>query len=194
MTNLIERAKNMIITPKTEWEVIKMEDTDASEILKRYIIPLALIPAIASFIGYGLIGYKIPFIGHVASMKTGVLQAVISLITSIGGIYITAIVINALATNYGGTKSMNKALQLVGYSYTAAFVGGIFNILPSLRFIGMLAGFYSLYVLYMGLKPLMKPAEDKVTVYFIISILVLIVAYAVIGGILGAILITSALF
>ncbi|MBN1181282.1 MAG: YIP1 family protein [Bacteroidales bacterium] len=191
MTNLIERAKNMIITPKTEWEKVNTEDTQAGDLFMKYMVPLALIGAVAAFIGYGLVGYRIPFIGRVASMKTGVIRAVISLISSLGGVYVTAIIINALAPSFGGTKNMTKALQLVAYSYTAAFVAAVFNILPSLSVLAMLAGLYSLYVLYLGFAPLMKPAADKVTVYFVISIVVLIVVYAAIGAILGAILLST---
>ena len=191
MTSLIERAKNIIISPKKEWEVIKTEEVDAKEIFLKYVLPLALIPAIANFIGYGLIGKSYIFVGRVASMKAGIIQAIISLVSTLGAVYITALVINALAPGFGGTKNMNKAMQLVAFSYTATFVAGVFYILPALSPIAMLAGLYSLYILYLGLKPLMNPSDDKVTVYFIISILVLIVAYFVIGFILGLILVAS---
>ena len=53
--NLIERVKNMLVTPKTEWNVVAAEIPDTGKILSGYIIPLTLAGAVAAFIGYGLI-------------------------------------------------------------------------------------------------------------------------------------------
>ncbi len=46
--NLVERAKNIIITPKTEWDVIAKEEPNIQQILFGYVLPLALIPTIAA--------------------------------------------------------------------------------------------------------------------------------------------------
>jgi len=66
--NLVDRAKNILITPKTEWEVIKNEQTTTADLFTKYVLILALIPVIATFIGQSLIGislgpfgsYKVP--------------------------------------------------------------------------------------------------------------------------------------
>ena len=70
-------------------------------------------------------------------------------------------------------------------------VAGIFNILPALAVIALLAGLYGLYILYLGIKPMMKAPDDKVTVYFIVSLLILIVTYIVISRILISIFVGS---
>ena len=36
--NLFERAKNIIVTPKTEWEVIKGEQSSASDLFTKYVL------------------------------------------------------------------------------------------------------------------------------------------------------------
>ena len=56
--NLIDRAKNMLTTPKTEWMVVASETPDNSKIVVGYVIPLAIAGAVAAFIGYGLIGFN----------------------------------------------------------------------------------------------------------------------------------------
>ena len=53
--SLIERAKNIITMPKMEWEVVATESPDIGKIATGYVIPLALIAAVASFIVLGLI-------------------------------------------------------------------------------------------------------------------------------------------
>ena len=54
--SLVERAKEIILKPQETWEKIKGEETTIKELYTSYAGILALIPAIASFIGMSLIG------------------------------------------------------------------------------------------------------------------------------------------
>lgn len=184
--NIVERAKGIILKPKEEWEKISQENTPNTTILTTYLIPLALIPAIASLIGYGLIGY-----GPFSSLPFGVKQAVIMLVTLIGGAYLTAFIIDTLAPSFGAEKNYNRAFALVVFAYTPQMVVGIFYILPALGVLALLAGLYGLYVLYLGIKPMMKAPDEKVTVYFIVSLVVVIVVYFVLSAILTSIFVGS---
>ena len=51
--NLIERAKNIIVSPVKEWNVIAAETPDTGKIITGYVVPLAGAAALAAFIGYG---------------------------------------------------------------------------------------------------------------------------------------------
>ena len=187
--NLIERVKKIIIEPKNEWAVIDQEDTQVTELVMSYLLVLALIPAVAAFIGYGLIGVSVPFAGKMVSLSWGIKQAIVIYITFIGASFLSAFIIDSLAPSFGGIKDFRKAMQLVVYSYTPMLVVSIVNILPMLGFVSFLAGIYGLYVLYLGIGPLMKSPQDKITGYFVVSLLVIIVVYFVLAGILGAFLI-----
>ncbi len=181
--NLIERAKNIIMTPKTEWPVIAAEEPNATAILTGYVIPLALIPAVASIIGYGLIGQ-----GFMHSFTWGIALGVTSFVSTVLGVYLTAFVVDFLAPNFGSQKNFGRAMQLVAYAYTPAWVAGVLNIVPVLGVIGSLAGLYGLYLLYLGLPHTMKTPQDKVVVYLVITVVVLLVIYMVIGAILTGIM------
>jgi len=54
--------------------------------------------------------------------------------------------------------------------------------------LAFIAGLYSLYVLYLGFKPMTNVAEEKSMGYFIVSIVVIILVYVVIGIVLVALL------
>jgi Yip1 domain len=181
--NLVERAKNIIISPKTEWEAIANEEPNIQQIIVGYVIPLAVISALASFIGYGLVG--VPFLGAIVSW--GIAQAIIVICTALLSVFIAAFVVDALAPSFGSQKSMGRAVQLIAYSMTPSWIGGIFNIYPPLGILGILFGLYGLYVLFLGFTPLMKTPEDKKVGYIIVSILVLVIVYIVLGIILSAI-------
>lgn len=186
--NLIERAKNILLTPKTEWDVVNNETPDTTKILTTYVIPLVAIGTIAAFIGYGLIG-KSYFGFRFKSTELGIRYAAIALIAGIASTYLMAIVVDALAPTFKSEKNFGRSFQLAAYSYTAGWVGAIFNILPSLAIIGSLIGLYGLYLLYLGLPKLKKTPQDQVTGYFVASLVAMIVASFVIGLILAAILV-----
>jgi hypothetical protein len=181
--NLVDRAKNIILTPKTEWPVIAGEEPNATAILTGYVIPLALIPAVASILGYGLIGS-----GFMHSFTWGISYGVTSFVSTVLGVYLTAFVVDFLAPNFGSQKNFGRAMQLVAYSYTPAWVAGVLNIVPALGIIGALAGLYGLYLMYLGLPHTMKTPQDKVVVYLVVTVIALLVIFMVIGMIIGGIM------
>jgi len=182
--NLVERAKNIILKPKDEWTVIDQETTSVVTLIATYLIPLALIPAIAAFIGYGVFGMS--FFGP--SVSLGIRQAIITFASTIVGVYISAYIIDVLAPNFGSTKDFRKAFQLVLFSYTPVMLAGAFQAIPALGVLGIV-GLYGLYLLYLGIKPMMKTPDDKVTIYFIVSLLVIIAVYFILITILATIFI-----
>ena len=183
---MIERVKNILMSPKTEWPIIEAENKPHQQVCTTYVLMLALIPAVASFIGYGLIGYSVLGV-KIFGISTGIKQSITQYITMVGGVYISAYIIDLLADTFGARKDFNRAFSLVAYAYTPMFVAGIFYILPSLSWLASLAGLYGLYLLYIGLQPMMQAPAEKQTSYFVVSLLVMIVVSIVLGLILGAI-------
>ena len=45
--NIIQRAKEILLSPKQTWPVIEAESTDVSTLYTQYLMILAAIPAIA---------------------------------------------------------------------------------------------------------------------------------------------------
>ncbi len=188
--NLIERAKNILLTPKTEWDVVNNETPDTTKILTSYIIPLVAVGTVAAFIGWGLIG-KSYYGFKIKSTELGIRYALITLIAGIASTFLMAFVVDALAPTFKSEKNFGKSFQLAAYSYTAGWVGGILNIMPSLAIVGSLIGLYGLYLLYLGLPKLKKTPQDQVTSYFVASLVAMIVASFVIALILTSILIPN---
>jgi hypothetical protein len=182
--NLVERAKNIIVTPKTEWDAVAKEEPNIQQILIGYVLPLALIPTIAVIIGWGLIGAF-----GFTSLNYGIAMGLVQFINAFLSVLIAAFVIDALASNFGSQKNMGRAVQLVAYSLTPVWIAGILNILPAIGWLAGLIGLYGLYLMYLGLTPMMKTPEDKKVGYLIVSIIILIVVYFVIAAILTAIFI-----
>jgi Yip1 domain len=181
--NLVERAKNIIVTPKTEWDAVSAEEPNIQQILLGYVLPLALIPTIAVIIGWGMIG-----IFGFRSFTYGIAMGLVQLINAFLSVLVAGFVIDLLAPSFGSQKNMGRAVQLVAYSMTPIWIAGILNILPTIGWLAGLIGLYGLYLMYLGLAPLMKTPEDKKVGYLVVSIIILIVVYFVIAAILSAIL------
>ncbi|MDR1554243.1 MAG: YIP1 family protein [Prevotellaceae bacterium] len=184
---MFEKVKKILVSPKNEWQTIEAENAPHAKVFTTFVVPLALIPAIAAFVGYGLIGYSV-FGVHFSSVSWGLRQAIVQYVTMFGGTYITAFVINALADNFGAKKDFNRAFSLVAYAYTPMFVGGVFYLLPSLSWLALLAGAYGLYLLYIGLQPMMKAPAEKQTSYFVVSLIATVAVAAVLSIVLAAVL------
>ena len=119
--SLIDRVKNIIISPAKEWDVIASENPDTGKIITGYVLPLAAAAAVAAFIGYGLIGVNAGLF-KVAGINWGIYYAINVLVGAILGVFVSAFVIDALAPSFGSEKNMGRSVQLVGYAYTPAWV------------------------------------------------------------------------
>jgi hypothetical protein len=180
-TGLVARVQNILMKPAAEWDVIDGEPATVGGLYTGYACILAAIPAIASVIGSFLLLHY----GALLLLVSLILSYVLSLV----GIFVIALIIDALAPSFGAQKSQIQALKLVVYSYTASWVAGIALIIPVLGGLIALAGWiYTLYILYLGLPKLMKSPADKTVGYFVVSLVVAIVVYALIAVIAGMII------
>ncbi|HSU27977.1 MAG TPA: Yip1 family protein [Chitinophagaceae bacterium] len=180
--NVIDRAKNILITPKDEWPVVDKEKFSTSAILTSYILPMLSIGAIATFIGQGLIGKSLgPYGGNTASVKAGLIGALLFVILTIITVYIVAAAIDALAQSFSSEKNWIKSFQLAAYSLTASYVGAIFLLFPALNIVAILCTVYSIYPLYTGIPNMKKTPVDKTVAYLAVVILITIVAVILVG-------------
>ena len=192
--NLVDRAKNIMFNPKQEWEVIKAESITTQELYTKYAIILAAIPAAAGFIGYSIFGISWGFGTIKLPAGTSITWAIVTYITSLAGVFILSLIVDALATSFGSTKDSVSSTKVVVFAYTPAWVAGIFYIFPTLGFIAALAGIYGLVLMYMGLQRVKNVPQDKMAVYFIVVIIVAIVVYFVMGLIVSSVAFSGYMF
>ncbi|MDA2918074.1 YIP1 family protein [Desulfobacterota bacterium AH_259_B03_O07] len=180
--NLTERAKNIILKPKQEWPAIDGEAIQTSDFYRNYIIPLAAIGPIASFIGTSLVGITLPGMGTFrVPIGSAIVQMIVSFVLALIGVYVLAIIIDLLAPSFGGENSRHQGLKVAAYSSTPGWLGGIFGIIPVLGFVGIIAAIYGLYLLYLGLPILMKSPRQKALGYTVIVVIASIVIFVIIG-------------
>jgi hypothetical protein len=181
--SLIDRAKNILLTPKTEWEVVAAENTPPKQVVTGYVLPLAAIAAIAGFIGAVIIGTQVPLLGTVrASVVGGVITAVLQLVMAVVSVFLMGFIIDALAPTFGGQKSMPQAVKVAAYTYTPVWVLSILAIIPYLGIlIAVAAAVYAIYLLYLGLPRVMRAPQEKAAGYTALVVIVGIVLSIILG-------------
>ena len=183
--SLIERVQSILLRPKQTWPVIAAESADVASIYTGYVAILAAIPAIAGFIGMTLVGVGAFGVSYHMPIVTGILRMVIGYVLSLVMVFVLALIVDALAPTFGGTKNQIQALKLVAYGCTAGFVGGIFSLIPSLSILGLLAALYSIYLFYTGISVLMRCPPEKAAAYTAVVIVCAIVAGIVLGALMS---------
>jgi len=182
MEQMFERVKAILLTPQTEWPVIAREGGDTAGLFTRYVAILALIPALAGFIGSSLIGPS--------PVRSGLLWAIVGYLLTFVVVYVVALIVDALAPTFGAQKNFPNALKLTVYSYTPFWLAGIFMLIPGLTFLTIL-GLYGLYLLWLGLPALMQAPRDKALPYAGAVVLAALIIQIVIGVILAALFFAS---
>jgi hypothetical protein len=167
-----------LLNPKAEWPVIEREPGDTAWLFRNYVAILAAIPPVCTFIGTSLIGVY----GHRIGIFIGLAHALISYVLTFLGVYIAAMVIDLLAQTFGAQRDFANAMRVASYTPTAAWVAGVFHLIPVLGVLAIL-GLYSLYLLHTGIGALMRPPADKALIYTIVTIVCVLVIWMVIGAI-----------
>ena len=185
--SILKRAMNICLTPGTEWDVIEGEQTPTGQLVTGYIIPLAAIGAVTSFIGSTLLGAVLPFVGG-GSIVFGLVGLVLGLVMAAVGVFVISLVVNLFAPTFGGQQDSNQALKVTAYSFTPGWLAGVLNIIPILGgLLSSLIALYGFYLLYLGLPKLMKSPQDKAVVYTLVVAICGIVVSMVLGFIVAAV-------
>ena len=176
--SLMDRVKNICLTPNTEWPVIALEPASAGGLISGYVAPLMGVGVVAGFIGGSIVGRSMLFVGgtYRTPIVTGLGLGIFTFVVGIVGVFILSLIINALAPTFGGQKDSTQALKVAAYAYTPAWVAGVLQILPSLGVLAaLLGGVYGLYLLYLGLPVLMKAPKEKAAGYTVVVVVCAVV-------------------
>src|SRR5678816_1323155 len=132
--NLVDRIKGILVEPRSEWVKIAAEPATAQSLYTGWIMILAAIGPIALLLA-------------LHSIQFAVAQYVLSLINT----FLLALIVDALAPTFGGKKDFISSLKLTAYSYTAAWLAGVFLLLGMLGYLlSFVATIYALPLIHIS--------------------------------------------
>ena len=180
---LIERIKNIVLSPRSEWPIIAPEPTTAAQLYIGYVMPLSALAAVMSFVHMSLIGVSVPFAGAIRMpLETGLVSAVAAFGFGLVGLLLLGLIVNALAPAFSGERDLRQALKVAAYSLTPAWLSAVLALSPVLpTLLQFLAGLYGIYVLYLGLPVVMRSPREKAFGYTAMVVICTILVGIVIG-------------
>lgn len=186
--SLVDRVKNLLLSPKTEWPKIDGEPATVQGLFTGYVMILAAIPAIAMalmlflFVPRGSVAVAGIAVSYGISTTSIIAAALIQYVLSLVSVYVMGLIIDGLAPSFGSTKDPLKAMKVAAYYPTAGWVAGILLLIPGIGALAALVGgIYSLYLLYLGLPLLMRTPQDKQVSYFVVTLIVAIIVLGIIN-------------
>jgi hypothetical protein len=183
---LIDRAKAIVLKPVDEWQKIATETDSQADILRNYVIPLAAIGPVAGLIGSQVFGYGALFVSYRPSIVSSLVTALLSFGLTLVGVFVLAAIADWLAPKFEGQSNKLNAFRLVAYGGTAAWLAGIFSLVPMLAVFGLL-GLYSIYLFYTGVGPMMAVPEAKRIGYTVVTFVAAAVLYWIVALFVGMI-------
>lgn len=190
--SIVDRAKNILLTPKTEWPIIAAEPATVNSLFTGYALILALIPLAATILGgfvfgsaFGLGGMGLSFV---------LVPAIISYILGLFVVWLMGIISAALAPSFDGKKDSVAGTKLIVYASTPVWVLGILGLVPGLNIIAMIVGLgYGIYLIYLGSTSVLGVPEAKaVGLTAVVVIVWILLTWVLTLVIMGAVM--SAMF
>lgn len=174
----VSRAVNLLLSPGRGWDRIAWSPTPVRTLFLRYALPLAAIPPVCGAVGVLAFGFNIANVGVRMSLLGLALAAVVNFASTLLAAWLLALFVDLVAPAFGGVRGREAALNLVIYAATASWLGGLSELYPSLGIpVGILAGLYSLYLLYVGLPKMMGvPEARRLTAYAAVLIALFLLA------------------
>jgi hypothetical protein len=189
---LIQRVINILVKPVDEWKKIQQERWTVQGLFLNYALLLGAIPAVAGFIGYALVGQSVMGFTFRVPFGNAITWMVLQYVFSMGVVFAVAFIMDALAPTFGAKKDLLSSFKVVVFSWTAAWVGGIFSIIPTMAPLSLLAAIYTLVLLYFGMKAIRKVPSDRLIGYYVTTLVIALVVFMLAGFIVGAIALPSA--
>jgi len=170
--DIVSRAQNIARSPQSEWRVIADEPAAITELYTGYVAILAAIPLVAELLHLLFSGapvgvaIAIPFTGYVMSLIN---------------VAVVAVIASKLASRFGGVDDLAQGFKLAAYASTAAWLGGVFLLLPWVGWLlRLVCSLYSIYVFYIGIPELTRvPSERRVGYFVCVLVATMIVSWVI---------------
>lgn len=167
---LINRVKGLLVSPKAEWAAIEEENATILSLYRYYILFLAALPPFATFLGGWLFGFSRGPAGVVhPTFLGGFTRAATQYVLSLPALFLVAFVLSSVAPQFDGESDDRRALTLVAYSLTPAWLASLFGLVPGLRWLDIL-GVYGVWVFHLGLTRMMRCPKENADVFTLIAL------------------------
>lgn len=184
----VRRIVYLTFRPAAEWDRIAREATSVDALLRRYILPLALLPALATTIGMYTFdrdwdpvqGYLVPHSEIFAAGWTTFFGIVAS-------IFLLAAIFALIAPMFGCKRDFLASLKVATYGATPVLVAGATLVLPVMAIVGLAGTCHTLFLYWVGVKRVLNVPASGGAEFVGISMVLLAFTSVVAGAAASAI-------
>lgn len=170
-------------SPQKEWENIKKLNLSVNDLFKRIGIPLLIVASLGSFVGGVLITESY-------GLKIGLTKSFITFFSIFLSVYFSGIILSYLIPKLGGVKEIKSVYFVLIFSFSfMAIMNTIADLHFNLKFFNLL-GLYTLYLLYLGTKNLIRLQDDRIAGFSFVSFIMVVLFYALFQLILSMFFLT----
>jgi hypothetical protein len=177
----------LMTAPEQEWKAIKKERCTIGKCYCSHVLLLALIPAVAGYIGTTMVGWQVTSREvHRLTPDSALTIAILFYITMLVAVFTIGKLIHWMGQTYGSRQPLAQCIALAAYTATPLFLIGVMLLYPLLwlnLLLGLPALAYSVYLLYSGVPVMMGVSKER---GFLFASAVLAVGLVVLVGVLAA--------
>lgn len=179
---MLRRIVYLTFRPNAEWTRIAGEQVDVDTLLRRYIIPLSLPTALATYVGMKVFdatwdidhGYLVPQ-DQIFATAAFTFFALVGSILLLGGI------LSRMAHFYDARPSYVDGLKVAAYGATPLLVTGAGLVLPDMVVVSMIGLCHSLFLVYVGAGTVLGVRAEKAE-FLCISLVILALGSMLFGA------------
>jgi ABC-type multidrug transport system permease subunit len=155
----------------------------------------SLIPAVSAILFNGVLGISAASMASLGDggMSMGLTaiaaMAAISFILSLVMLYLMGTIVNMVSPSFNGTSDKLQAMKLMTYASTPTWLVALVSWIPLLGALMTFAAIaYVVYLIYLGLNPVLGVPQEKVAGFTVVIVLIYIVLALIISGIIVGVL------
>jgi hypothetical protein len=162
---ILQHTLGLFVHPGRQWQAITEQHPTTTKLYTHHIVLLALLPAVAAFIGTSQIGWAVGSQEIVKLTQNSAFNlCILFYFAMLSGVYILGKFIDFMAITYGVDDKARRGIELAAYAATPVFLSGAIAIYPIIwidMLVGLVGVSYSVYLLYEGLPILMKIPKER---------------------------------
>ena len=158
-------AFQLLFNTEATWRNVRNREYSVAEVLVGHTCVIAMIPALAGFIGVTQVGWRIGS-GDIVrlTVESGAQIAVASYFAMIVGVISVGWTIHWMSQTYGASQPMGPCMALATFTATPLFLIGIMYIYPVLwldLLLGLPALAYTVYLFFSGVPIVMDIPPER---------------------------------
>jgi len=170
---ILEHTLGIMLHPDREWKAIRNERHSFAQVFLSHVPILALIPCLSMFYGVTQVGWSIGD-GDVRklTMESAGWLCGLTYFAMMAGVYVLGEFINWMSKTYGVSDKADRrhyeGTALAVYITTPVFLAGFIGLYPDpviYSVVHILAGAYTVYLVYEGIPILMNIEKDQAFMY-----------------------------